>query len=214
MVLWEITLASAYFLGLKRTYRLALKIQRRVISPEYPKIRQFAYRRTRGVFDVALKVHRKIQERDLEAGRNLGNWILRWLDKAKPTANIRGQHPPPCIGGGSQNTKITDKKPDGFRKYDPLNHQDKGPSRHLSTSLSSSSSSSRNLLLPKTFPSVAMMMRPGVAATTTATSIHHQFRQLSIYRQPADSTKASLGSFSCNGSIIRNDIMQWIRRGP
>ena len=41
MVLWEITLGTAYFLGLKRTYRLALKIQRRLISPKHPKIRQF-----------------------------------------------------------------------------------------------------------------------------------------------------------------------------
>lgn len=44
MVLWEITLATAYFLGLRRTYRLALKIQRRLISHKHPKIRQFAHR--------------------------------------------------------------------------------------------------------------------------------------------------------------------------
>lgn len=44
MVLWEITLGTAYFLGLKRTYRLALKIQRRLICPKYPKIRQFLQR--------------------------------------------------------------------------------------------------------------------------------------------------------------------------
>lgn len=41
MVLWEITMGTAYFLGLKRTYRLALKIQRRLICP---KIRQFLQR--------------------------------------------------------------------------------------------------------------------------------------------------------------------------
>ena len=44
MVLWEITLGTAYFLGLKRTYRLALRIQRRLISPEHPRIRQFLHR--------------------------------------------------------------------------------------------------------------------------------------------------------------------------
>lgn len=90
MVLWELTLATAYFLGLKRTYRLVLKIQRRLVSPKYPKIRQFVRRRTRAVFDVALKVHRNIQERDLEVGRSLGTRILRWLDRMKPSANIRG----------------------------------------------------------------------------------------------------------------------------
>ncbi|KAI3472557.1 hypothetical protein Pfo_029195 [Paulownia fortunei] len=44
MVLWEITLGTAYFLGLKRTYKLALKIQRKLISPKHPKIRQFVQR--------------------------------------------------------------------------------------------------------------------------------------------------------------------------
>lgn len=43
-MLWEITLGTAYFLGLKRTYRLALKIQRRLNCPKYPKIRQFVQR--------------------------------------------------------------------------------------------------------------------------------------------------------------------------
>ena len=44
MVLWEITLGTAYFLGLKRTYKLALRIQRKLVSPKYPKIRQFLHR--------------------------------------------------------------------------------------------------------------------------------------------------------------------------
>ncbi|KAI3526684.1 hypothetical protein L1887_05945 [Cichorium endivia] len=38
MVLWEIALGTAYFLGLKRTYRLALHIQRRLVSSKSPKI--------------------------------------------------------------------------------------------------------------------------------------------------------------------------------
>ncbi|KAJ6389012.1 hypothetical protein OIU77_027379 [Salix suchowensis] len=48
MVLWEITLGTAYFLGLKRTYKLALRIQRRLISRKYPRIRQFAQRMPNG----------------------------------------------------------------------------------------------------------------------------------------------------------------------
>ena len=44
MVLWEIAVGTAYFLGLKRTYRLALRIQRRLVSPKHPKIRQFLHR--------------------------------------------------------------------------------------------------------------------------------------------------------------------------
>ena len=48
------------------------------------------YRRTRNIFDVALSVHKGIQQRDLSAGKNVGNFILRFLDRARPSANIRG----------------------------------------------------------------------------------------------------------------------------
>jgi hypothetical protein len=44
MVLWELTAITAYFLGLRRTYRLALRIQRRLIPPNHPRIRDFVYR--------------------------------------------------------------------------------------------------------------------------------------------------------------------------
>ncbi|RVW74219.1 hypothetical protein CK203_055968 [Vitis vinifera] len=44
MVLWEITLGTAYFLGLKRTYKLILRIQRRLVGPNHPKIRHFLHR--------------------------------------------------------------------------------------------------------------------------------------------------------------------------
>ncbi|XP_068327906.1 uncharacterized protein [Pyrus communis] len=89
MVLWEITLATAYFLGLCCTYRHALKIQRRLIGPNHLKICEFAHR-TRAVFDVAVKVHKNIQERDIEVGRNLGNRILRWLNRMKPEVEDSG----------------------------------------------------------------------------------------------------------------------------
>ncbi|KAK8969371.1 hypothetical protein KSP40_PGU022223 [Platanthera guangdongensis] len=46
--------------------------------------------RMRGIFDVAVSVHKNIQHRDLEAGRNIGNHILRVLDRIKPSAKIRG----------------------------------------------------------------------------------------------------------------------------
>lgn len=54
-------------------------------------------RRTRTIFDVVIRVHQNIQHRDIEAGRNLGNWVLRCLDRLKPSAEIRppspGRHP-------------------------------------------------------------------------------------------------------------------------
>lgn len=196
MVLWEITLATAYFLGLRRTYRLALKIQRSVIPPRYPRIRQFANRRTRDVFDVALKVHRSIQERDLEVGRNLGNWILRWLDKAKPSAQIR----PKPLQDLSKTTK-------GGRSISGSSHQtsasfqangaksaDRESDRHFF-------SSSRNMF-HRTFPRVAMIMR-----RTKPSGAGTQYRHLSIYGPQASGT--NYGGFGTRGAI-RDDIMMWM----
>ena len=47
-------------------------------------------RRTRAVFTVALNVHKEVQRRDISVGRNIGNRILRFLDRLRPQANIRG----------------------------------------------------------------------------------------------------------------------------
>ncbi|XP_022159444.1 uncharacterized protein LOC111025863 isoform X2 [Momordica charantia] len=90
MVLWEITLATAYFLGLKRTYKLALKIQRRLVSPKHPRIRQFLRGRTRSIFDVAVKVHQNVQHQDIEVGmkmiKQVSNSYLK--HRASPRAVI------------------------------------------------------------------------------------------------------------------------------
>lgn len=193
MVLWEITLGTAYFLGLKRTYRLALKIQRRLICPKYPKIRQFVQRRTRAAFDVALKFHQKIQQRDIEVGRSLGNSILRYLDKMKPSAQIRGttSAKPPSSGNSSTNItkQVTNSSPNqktscGSRDSD----------RHLFTS-------SRNTW-PKPFPTIAMTMRPAKPVGTNTTH-----RYLSFYGPEASRFGQGRGSFE---GVIRKDIMQWM----
>lgn len=193
MVLWEITLGTAYFLGLKRTYRLALKIQRRLISPKYPKIRQFLQRRTRAAFDVALKVHQNIQQRDIEVGRNLGNWILRYLDKMKPSAQIRGTTcaKPPSSGNSSTNMtkQISNSSPNqktssGFKDSD----------RHLFTS-------SRNTW-SRPFPTIGMMMRPAKPVGTNTTQ-----RYLSFYGTEASRFRQGRGRFE---GVIRKDIMEWM----
>ncbi|XP_059642135.1 uncharacterized protein LOC132284085 [Cornus florida] len=201
MVLWEITLGTAYFLGLKRTYRLALKIQRRLISPKRPKIRQFVQGRTRAIFDVALRVHQGIQERDIEVGRNLGNWILRWLDKMKPSAQIRGISPGKPPSGGHVNadmtkqfTKSSHQKTRGeFQKFSGKSI-DRESDRHLFTSSRRS--------LPDSFPSVAMMMRP---AKPSGTNI--QYRQMSICGP--ETSRLNYGRPGFQG-VIRKDIMQWM----
>ncbi|XP_010540754.1 PREDICTED: uncharacterized protein LOC104814421 [Tarenaya hassleriana] len=197
MVLWEITLGTAYFLGLKRTYRLALKIQRRIVGPKHPRIRQFLHRRTRQVFDVALNVHKSIQERDIEVGRNLGNWILRWLDRMKPEAHIRA--PPeqlPCHTNSS-----TDKA----KKI--------SESSHLKTSRNTQSPQNRESdrlmfvssrkLWPKSFPTVSMMIRPPRPTGTMNQYRHHYIMSEASLVKP---------SFTTGGldSVIRKDIFQWM----
>lgn len=194
MVLWEITLGTAYFLGLKRTYRLALKIQRRIISPKRPRIRQFVHRRTRAVFDIALKVHQNIQQRDLEVGRNLGNWILRWLDKMKPSAQIRPpSHQKPHHGTGSANMNITKQ----------VNNSSKTP-RSLQTPRNGEADrrlfSSSTYMLSKSLPTIAMMIRPPKAAGNMT-----QYRHLSI-----NGPHTLRLNYTRGEGVIRKDIMQWI----
>ncbi|OIT21959.1 PREDICTED: uncharacterized protein LOC109218209 [Nicotiana attenuata] len=199
MVLWEITLATAYFLGLKRTYKLFLRIQRKLITPNHPRLRAFAQRRTRAAFDVALTIHRKIQERDIEAGRNLGNWILRWLDKMKPSANIRGNPSDSnAITSASKQLRKSSHspKPEGFQKYGA--GQDKGSSsRHLFTS-------ARNTW-QKAYPTISMMIKPRSPAGTSI-----QYRQFNTVL-PA-SFKAMNHAKNGFEGVIRPDILQWIQR--
>ncbi|CAI8588213.1 unnamed protein product [Vicia faba] len=192
MVLWEITLGTAYFLGLKRTYKLALRIQRKVVSPKYPKIRQFLHRRTRAVFDVAIKVHRSIQERDIEVGRNVGNFILRCLDRIKPSARIRGPSHPSTNGGNSKESTTKHTAGTSIHKL-PSNSVPfkKDSDRHLFTALT-----------PKPFPSISRMMIPPNPA---GTSIHGRY--LSTYTSEVFRQNYRV---NWSGSVIRKDIMQWM----
>ncbi|KAM7258383.1 hypothetical protein ACFE04_014124 [Oxalis oulophora] len=186
MVLWEITLATAYFLGLKRTYRLANKIERRLISPNYPNIRSFVHQKTRLVFDVALKVHRSIQERDIDVGRSIRNWMLRMLDRAKPSAHIRGPSLPPQNNTIKQiTTSSSVLKPPTSSPTSTIN---KESGRHLFAA-------TKSMWRSTSFNAVAMMMRtPRPAGTMT------QHRQLSNYAN---------GRFE---GVIRKDIMEWMHR--
>lgn len=195
MVLWEIALASAYFLGLKPTYKIALKIQRRLIPVHHPRARQYVHGRTRAVFDMVVRVHKHIQERDIEVGRNIGNWILRWLDKAKPTAEIRGPQlhhyakPNPIVT--KQLTNASHQKTLGGRTICSLKNGFRESGKHLF--------SSTRTMWRRRFPSITMMM-PG---------INSQYRQMSICGPQVFKPKyASFGS----ERFIRRDIMEWMVR--
>ncbi|XP_039010945.1 uncharacterized protein LOC120139917 [Hibiscus syriacus] len=198
MVLWEIALGTAYFLGLKRAYKLALKIQRRIISSKRPRIRQFAHRRTRAVFDVALKAHQNIQQRDIEVGRSIGNWILRLLDKMKPSAQIRPhshQKPHHDAGNANMNTPKQVNNSSSLKTPRSLQTPRNGEAdRRLF--------SSSTFMLSKSLPTITMMMQPPKAAGNMT-----QYRHLSI-----DGPHTLRLNNTRGGGVIRKDIMQWMVR--
>ncbi|XP_010245206.1 PREDICTED: uncharacterized protein LOC104588814 [Nelumbo nucifera] len=203
MVLWEITLGTAYFLGLKRTYKLVLKIQRRLISPRHVRLRQFVYRRTRAVFDIALKVHRNIQERDIEVGRNVGNWILRWLDRMKPSANIRGDPPPPPSGGNGNMTKHVTNTSSGRQPQGPVQRSSgENGNRGINGRVSASS---MNIIWRKSFPTLGTMMFPAKPVGTNV-----QYRHLFFCGPEMQSQRLNCAKGSGFEGVIRKDILQWM----
>ncbi|KAJ8754299.1 hypothetical protein K2173_002750 [Erythroxylum novogranatense] len=197
MVLWEITVATAYLLGLKRTYRLALKLQRRIVSPNHPKIQNFLRSRTRAVFDIALQVHHNIQKRDIEVGRNVGNWILRWLDRMKPSANIRGTSLN-SSNNGSSNMNTTKRVIESFHLKNSGSMQRSGNQeckRHLFTS-------SRNVW-GKALPTISIIRPPRPGSVT-------QYRHLSFWGPEILRPDYGVGGVSGFNGFIRKDIMQYL----
>ncbi|THU56290.1 hypothetical protein C4D60_Mb11t15720 [Musa balbisiana] len=75
MVLWEMTLATAYFLGLKRTYAIALRIQRRASSALVAPSSVNSF--TGG--PVVSLMWWSESFKACNTGRSTGNSILRWL---------------------------------------------------------------------------------------------------------------------------------------
>ncbi|WVZ09536.1 hypothetical protein V8G54_014066 [Vigna mungo] len=146
-------------------------------------------RRTRGVFDVAIKVHRNIQYRDIEAGRNFGNFILRWLDRMKPSAQIRG--PPPS--NGVRPTESIGKHAAGGSSS---NHKGSGTLRRDSDR--NLFTSARSVPYP-TGPRV--MRRPNPPGTT----IHGRHFSISTPQIVASNYRVNF-----SGGVVRKDIMQWM----
>ncbi|KAG6486367.1 uncharacterized protein LOC122008815 isoform X1 [Zingiber officinale] len=189
MVLWELTAITAYFLGLKRTYRLALQLQRRLVGPNHPRIRQFIHRRTRKVFDVAVTVHKNIQQRDIEVGRNLGNWILRRLDSMKPSAQIRG--PPSGLPSTNSNLPkhIAKTSPSHGVKENNIKTTDESNGRMLFNSL--------NIRL-RHIPTIPIMS---------------EARKSAEWNSPCSRISSKPYSFSFlrrNSPVFRDDIGKWM----
>jgi hypothetical protein len=150
-------------------------------------------RRTRSVFDVAIKVHKNIQERDIEVGRNLGNFILRWLDRMKPSAQILGGSP---TNGASSSVRMAklQSASSNFKKPSYYTLFKRGSNKRLFTPASS--------IWPKPFPTIANMLRPPTPAGTTT-----HYRNLSYY--PPGAFRSNYNAYR-SGSVIRKDILQWM----
>lgn len=206
MVLWEITLVTAYWLGIRRTYRLALKLERRLIGPKHPRIREFTHRRLRNVFDVALAVHKRIQSRDLSAGKSASNFILRFLDRARPSAKIRGPTEAGqkklavgrCSGG-----KVT--SPESKSKLESPNRVLFSQLVHRSP-LNQTMNSRMSVGMGRMCPGIQeMKLHAGIRPYST-TGLSHE-TLVSAFSSPR------LG-LSFRRGVFRDDIAQWIRREP
>lgn len=160
------------------------------------------HRRTQAIFNVVLKVHKNIQERDIEAGRTLGNGILRWLDHMKPSAQIRVAPKSITAGDNTVNTSITKLAATSSFKKTLGNFQAKQSpmtdNRHMFTSSTN--------VWPKTpFPSLTTMLmqqaRPSISG--------FQCRHMAVSSMGV--MRSSLGSDGFH-EVIRGDIKQWILR--
>lgn len=158
----------------------------------------FCCRKTRKIFDVAVSVHKNIQQRDIEVGRNLGNWILRWLDRMKPAAQIRTRPELP-----HKNNSNMDKAKRLSELSRPKQHsntmqtpQNRESDRHLFSSLKH--------FRHKPFPTVSMMIQPPRPNGTTTQYRHHCGGAAASLIQPS---YVRGGGF--NG-VIRKDILEWM----
>lgn len=153
-------------------------------------------RRTRSIFDVVVRVVQSIQRKDMEAGRSIGNSVLRWLDPTKPSAQV-GVHSgkPPissiCISKyaasrsqllrtGRSIVRITDQVKRGRSFFTPWN------------------------IPMKTFPTIGMMMQPMKPA-----GLNGQYRHASRYIPNSSAIGHSRIIGGAEG-VLRKDIAQWM----
>lgn len=161
-------------------------------------------RKTRVVFDIALSVHQKIQKRDLEVGRSFGNCILRWLDRAKPSAQICTS--PPAVPPRRNTTK-----------HDIIN-MSRVPQSQIQNikaktkTKTKSSDSARRLfstpwsIRPKGFPNIAMMMQPPKSITAD-----NQYRQQYNYNSITLCTE-NMCRIRASQNVFRKDIAMLIHQ--
>lgn len=151
------------------------------------------------VFDVAISVHQNIQARDIEVGRNIGNWLLRYLDRIKPSAQIRGPPSGKTYSNTNSSTTIASqakktsywKSPGSIETY---KSEDSGRLKFTSSRLTWS----------RRFPAISMMMRSAKPAGNMT-----QYRHFTSF-YGLDGPRSDYTGERYNG-IIRKDIMLWMR---
>lgn len=168
------------------------------------------HRRLRNVFDVALSVHKGIQSRDLSAGKSVGNFILRFLDRARPSAKIRGS-------------------PDAGQKRLPAGNGsgDKGtPTGNSQESKSNLGSHNRMLFsqfvhrapFGQTISSRISMgigrMCPGVQHTISHSGIRPCSTTGLVWEKSGAAFPCSRLGSSFEKGVFRADIAQWMGRKP
>lgn len=151
-------------------------------------------RRTRKIFDVAVSVHKNIQHRDIEVGRNLGNWILRWLDRMKPAAQIRTPPQPNSnVDKAKRRLQESSTRPKSNATQSP---QKRESDRHLFSSLKH--------FQHRPFPTMIQPPRPNGITT--------QYRH---YSAAASLIPPSYVRGSGFDGVIREDVLQWmLQRWP
>lgn len=159
-------------------------------------------RRVRGVFDVAVNVHKTVQQRDIEVGRNLGNWILRHLDRMKPTAEIRSST---CRIPTTTATTTTNNN-----KSSILKRVTSFPLRYQKPIFKTTETETKSRLLftplsirPKSFPYLTSVMQQ---MRTPATNTQ-QFRLVSSQSTSVPISNTRMSRFGC---VFRPDISQWM----
>lgn len=161
----------------------------------------FHCRQTRTVFHVALKVHQNIQKRNIEVGRNLGYWILRWLDRMKPSAQIRGSPPPGSTSNQGPSMSLS-KETKSYTNKNSLGNftaprNGDSADRHVFSS---------RIMWSRPLSTIATMMRPG---NPVGSLTQHRHCRTSWNESPMQ--QYVRGKWDGSG-FIRKDIMQWMQQ--
>lgn len=202
----------------------------------------FDCRRTKAVFTVALNVHKEVQRRDISIGRNIGNRILRFLDRMRPQANISGSLPQieHKFNGKNQAQLLQQKKPQKNTKQSSSkktgntttvqpstsgnkNGVERPPytvnfikSRFKNSGLSRLTTRTKS---PTTLPVIAMGLwwqpvRKNMQSVLASPSPQTaKFMEFSKFSRVVPlGPSGKSGGFGCAKSVLRDDIAVWMRR--